>query len=146
MKCGFYEMDITPKLGSIIPGGFAARYAENVQEPLFARAFVAETEQSALAVVVVDACGITEDITLHVRERVAQLTPIPAENVMLIATHCHGGGPTLNWGEEVVTDPEYLTLLVNRAADSIALAYFRAEESEVVKGREELYGVAFIRD
>ncbi|MBR2365816.1 MAG: neutral/alkaline non-lysosomal ceramidase N-terminal domain-containing protein [Oscillospiraceae bacterium] len=146
MKCGFYEMDITPKLGSIIPGGFAARYAENVQEPLFARAFVAETEQSALAVVVVDACGITEDITLRVRERVAQLTPIPAENVMLIATHCHGGGPTLNWGEEVVTDPEYLTLLVNRAADSIALAYFRAEESELVKGREELYGVAFIRD
>ena len=146
MKCGFYETDVTPKLGSIIPGGFAARYAENVQEPLFARAFTAETEEAALAIVVIDACGITEDITLRIRERAAKLTPIPAENIMAMATHCHGGGPTLNWGEEVVTDPEYLTMLVNRAADAIALAYRRAQESELVRGREELYGVSFIRD
>ena len=108
MKCGFYETDVTPKLGSIIPGGFAARYAENVQEPLFARSFTAETEEAALAIVVIDACGITADITLRIRERAAKLTPIPAENIMAMATHCHGGGPTLNWGEEVVTDPEYL--------------------------------------
>ena len=27
MKCGFYELDITPSLGSIIPGSFEARLA-----------------------------------------------------------------------------------------------------------------------
>ncbi len=145
MKCGFYEFDITPALGSIIPGGFAARFSTEVQEPLYARAFVAETQEKALAVVVIDACGITQDITDRIRERVAKFTPILPENVLVMATHCHGGGPTLNWGEEVVTDPAYLDFLVNRAADAVTTAWQRAKESELVSGKEELYGVSFIR-
>lgn len=145
MKCGFYEFDITPPLGSIIPGGFAARYAETVQEPLYARAFVAQTEEKTLAVVVIDACGITKDITDRIRERVAKLCPIQPENVMVMATHCHGGGPTLNWGEEVVTSPAYLEMLVCRAADAIVLSWQRAKESELCYGRDEIYGLSFIR-
>ncbi|MBR3837697.1 MAG: neutral/alkaline non-lysosomal ceramidase N-terminal domain-containing protein [Clostridia bacterium] len=145
MKCGFFEKNITPPLGSIIPGGFAARYNEKVQEPLFVRAFVAENDETTLAIAVVDACGITKDITDAIRQRVATLTPILPENVMVMATHCHGGGPTLNWGEEVVTDPAYLDFLEKSAADSIAIAYENAAESRLTFGKEELFGVSFIR-
>ena len=118
MKCGFYEAEITPNLGSIIPGGFAARYSKAVQEKLFVRAFAALTEERSIAVVVADACGITLDITERIRARVAEMTEILPEDVLVMATHCHGGGPTLTWGEEVVTDPTYLDFLVCRAADA----------------------------
>jgi len=94
---------------------------------------------------VIDACGITLDITERIRERVAEFCPMKKENIMVMATHCHGGGPTLNWGEEVVTDPAYLDLLVQKTADAITLSYKTAEESEIVLGKEELYGYSFIR-
>ena len=35
MKFGFCELDITPHLGSIIPGDFAARYADGILQNLY---------------------------------------------------------------------------------------------------------------
>ena len=145
MKCGFYETDITPALGSIIPGAFAARYANEILDPLFARAVVVANEDKILAIVSIDACGITRDITARIRERVAKLSPILPENVMVMATHAHGGGPTLNWGEQVVTEAHYLTELVNKAADAVVIAWNKAEESQLLLGTDELYGISFIR-
>lgn len=145
MKCGFYETDITPCIGSIIPGGFAARYVSEILDPLFARAFVAVTEENALAVVSIDACGITKDITERIRQRVAKFSSIKPEHVMVMATHAHGGGPTLNWGEEVVTEEHYITELVNKAADAIIIAWRKAETSELLVGKAEVEGISFIR-
>lgn len=145
MRCGFYETDITPSIGSIIPGGFAARYVSEILDPLFARAFVAVTENKALAVVSIDACGITQDITQRIRERAAKFTSILAEDIMVMATHAHGGGPTLNWGEEVVREERYITELVNKAADAVIIAWKRAEEAEVFVGKTEVQGISFIR-
>ena len=78
MKCGFYELDITPAMGSIIPGGFAARYGQVIEEKLYVRGTVFMEEEKVLAIASVDACGITLDITERVRERVAKFAPLPA--------------------------------------------------------------------
>jgi len=145
MKFGFYEFDITPPIGSIIPGGFGARYSTEILDKLYARAFVTDNGEKTLALVVIDACGITADIADAIRERVAKFTPIAPECVMVMATHAHGAGPTLNWGEEVVTDAEYIKMLVNRAADAIYAAWQRMAESELYSGSDDLYGISFIR-
>jgi len=145
MKCGFYELDITPPLGSIIPGGFGARYADEILDPLYARAMVMQTEGENIAVVVVDACGITMDITERIRRRVMERVPLKEQEIMVIATHSHGAGPTLNWGEEVVTDAAYLQNLIQKAADAIVNAWKRAKESELFVGKEELSDMSYIR-
>lgn len=145
MKCGFYELDITPVIGSIIPGGFGARYAEDILDPLYTRAVVFDNGEMALGVVSVDACGITLDITERIRERIAQITPIKPENVMVMATHAHGAGPTLNWGEEVVTDEHYLRNLVEKSADAVYCAWKKAEESELMLGKENIDDISFVR-
>jgi neutral ceramidase len=145
MKCGFYEADITPPLGSIIPGGFGARYSTDVLEKIYARAFYCEDKGKSAAIVVIDACGITLDITRRIRKRVCSFIPMSENEIMVIATHTHTGGPTLNWGEEVVTDPFYLDLLVSRAADAIICAYNRAQSAQLLVGHESLTGVSFIR-
>ncbi len=145
MKCGFFELDITPSLGCIIPGAFKARYATGILDRLYAHAFVCVDGEEALSVVSIDAVGVTLDITERIRARVAERAPIKPSNIMVVATHCHGGGPILNWGEEVVLDPVYVDIVVNKAADAIVVAYQNAEESELIKGKEELHGYSFVR-
>lgn len=145
MECGFYETDITPPLGSIIPGGFGARYNTDILEKICARAFYCAHEGLSAAVVVLDACGITLDITKRIRARVCSFVPMRENEIMVMATHTHTGGPTLNWGEEVVTDPFYLELLVRRAADAVVCAYNRAQTAQLLVGHETLTDVSFIR-
>jgi len=145
MKCGFSELDITPALGSIIPGGFGARYSDEVLDALFVRAFVAKTEEKTVALAVIDSCGLYIDLTDAVKTRASELTGIKKEDILIMATHTHGGGPTLNWGEEIVTDEKYLDFLIKRASDAIYLAYKKAEDSEVYVGKSELTDVSFIR-
>ncbi len=81
MKSGFYEFEITPALGAIIPGAFGVRYAEEIRDRLYVRAGVFANENEAVALAVIDACGITLDVT----ERIgiwsvyeARLAPISA--------------------------------------------------------------------
>jgi len=64
---------------------------------------------------------------------------------MLIATHCHAGGPTLNWGEEVRRNPDYINYLTNKAADAAICAYNRLDECKVCISSREQTGIGFIR-
>ncbi|NMA09312.1 MAG: hypothetical protein GX929_09395 [Clostridiales bacterium] len=145
MRCGFYQTDITPPLGSVIPGDFGARYNTMILDPLYARAVIYESDGKTVGIVTVDACGIYKDITDRIRERTAQFIPLDPGALMVTATHCHGGGPTLNWGEEVCRDENYLSFLVTRAADAVVGAYQRLRGCTLRYGESELRGFSFIR-
>ncbi|MEA4823983.1 MAG: hypothetical protein VB111_07715 [Clostridiaceae bacterium] len=142
---GFYETEITPPIGSIIPGDFGARYSTRILDPLFARTVVIQLDAATVGIVTIDCCGITSDITDRIRKRVAAYVPLSPDAVMVTATHCHGGGPTLNWGEEVVRSEEYLDFLVQRAADALICAFHRLRACTLRSGSSELYGCSFIR-
>ena len=139
MNCGFYECDITPCIGSVIPGDFKARYSTEILDPLFVRAAVFES----VAIAVIDACGITIDITERIRSAVFEKTDIT--DVMITATHCHGGGPTLSWGEQTVRDEKYIDFLVKKTTDAIVTAYEKADGCECFTGSKDLHGISFIR-
>lgn len=146
MKIGMFELDITPALGSIIPGSFKARLAEDVLDPLFVRSVVFRNETMGLAVASVDAVGITADVSQRVREMVCSRIPMQPEQVLVMATHTHGGGPVLTWGDYVVKNDSYLDFLVHKIADSVVLAWNKSEESELLLGKEILENACFIRD
>lgn len=138
-------MDITPPLGSIIPGYFHARYSQGVLDPLYARACVIRQGDGYAAFVTADCCGLYRSVTDAVRRRVAQYTPISPEQVMVMATHTHSGGPTLNWGEEVRIDPAYLEDFVKKLADAVIVAWQRLADSLLSYGEEQLDTISFIR-
>lgn len=146
MRCGFFELDITPHLGSIIPGAFKARIAQDVLDPIFVRSVVFGNETTSLAIASVDAVGITADVTQRVRESVCAILPMKPEQIMVMATHTHGGGPVLTWGDYVIKNDQYLDFLVHKITDSIVLAWNKAKESEIMLGREILENACFIRD
>jgi len=147
-KAGFCEADITPPLGSIIPGDFRARYSVGILDRIYTRAAVICDGESKLAIATIDACGIYRDVTERVRERVASHTDIKPEAIMVTATHTHSGGPTLNWGEEVRIDPAYIDHIVTATADAIIKADADAQAGEdvsLVNAAKEVDDVGFIR-
>lgn len=144
-KAGFCEADITPPLGSIIPGGFAARYNKGITDRIYARAAVLDDGAVKLAIAVIDACGIYRDVAERVRARVAGRCDILPGHIMVMADHIHAGGPTLNWGEEVVIDPAYIDRIVCAAADCIVTANADLREVRLLNAAREVDDVGFIR-
>ncbi len=145
-QVGFQECDITPALGSIIPGGFAARYNVGVLDRIYTRAVVIGDGTKRIAIACVDCCGLTADICSRIKTRAAQISGILPEAIMVMADHIHAGGPTLNWGEEVVRDEVYLDRLVNATADAIAVASEKAEDHVTLSTAScDVPDIAFIR-
>lgn len=145
IRCAFCEKDITPPLGTIIPGDFGARYSDGVIKPLMVRAMAISDGEKSAAIAVVDSCGLYADVTEAVRKKVAAATNLPPDAVMVMATHSHSAGPTLNWGEQIRTNPQYLDMLAVRTADAITEAFRNMKEVSVRTNSSVLDGVSFIR-
>ena len=58
LKAGAACLDITPPLGTLIPGYFHERRAGAVHDALFVRAFALENGGSGIAVAVCDLIGV----------------------------------------------------------------------------------------
>ena len=117
---GFAETDITPRLGSQSPGGMQARRLIEVHDPLKAVAMVIKGEKATVALVGIDALFITEETTARVREAIARETHIPGANVLIGASHTHGGGPIASCFESDADAP-YLELVAARVAEAVGL-------------------------
>ena len=151
MKCGFYEKEITPPLGNSIPGYFCARPAFDVWDKLYAKAAVFTGENGSVAVLILDAVQVKEAFCKKVTERVVSMTDIPADAVVIAATHTHYGipfGDSICEDDPYINEPDndYLKVLERLAADTVILAWKHQEECtlEYAMGWEDQ--VAFVRD
>ncbi len=104
LRAGVATEDITPALGIPLAGYYHERRAEAVLDPLFCRALVLEAEGSRLALVTLDLIEVPRAVTDAAREQIAGQSGIPAERVMISATHTHTG-PVLIWPGELSAIP-----------------------------------------
>lgn len=144
-NCAFCEKDITPPPGSIIPGDFGARFSDGVAKPLMTRVLVANDGNRTVALAVVDSCGLYADVTKAIREKVTQRCEISPDAIMVMATHSHSAGPTLNWGEEIRVDSKYIDMIVSQTSDAIAEAFNNLKKCSIAVNRTVLDGISFIR-
>ena len=89
LKAGSASANITPPLGTRIPGGFRPRYAENVDDELFAKAVVIDNGTTRIAIVTCDLIAIPEKVADAAKARIADRCDIPVAHVMVNATHTH---------------------------------------------------------
>ncbi|MCE2438344.1 MAG: hypothetical protein J4F39_02845 [Candidatus Latescibacteria bacterium] len=112
---GATTLDITPPLGTLIPGLFHERRAEGVHDPLNVRSFVLERDGGGIAIVVCDLVGVSRTYLDRAKARIAESTGLAPERVLICCTHTHSGAQT--------GDDAYTAFLVERIADSVRMAW-----------------------
>ena len=127
LQCGFYEKEITPPLGSDIPGYFMKRPSTGVLDRLYAKAFAVSDGTTSAVLIEIDAVELPvknrDAITAHIHA----MTGLAPEHVAVCATHTHYGIPAGEpFGSE--EDVPFMTEFCRLAADCAALSgkYSRA--------------------
>lgn len=117
---------ITPPIGYSINGGMQDREVKNVHDETHARAIVMDDGQTRLAIVVSDLCMVYRETLDKAKQRASKFTGIPAENMMMSATHTHSSGTACSVFQSD-PDPGYLDFLAERIGDAV----IRANENRV---------------
>ena len=136
-------MDITPKLGQMMPGYFNKRFGSGILDPLYTKALVLENDGTRIAVAAVDCLKLSDDAVADFRKKLSARTGI--ENALLAATHAHTGGPVEDWGSHMKTDNDYVGLLVDKSVDAVVMAIEKLQPATLRTGREYEDGISFNR-
>ena len=148
MKAGFFEVDITPRVGVGLCGfgPYLNRYSIGVRDVLKARAVAFEQNGTKAVIVSCDIIGVTPEIVQKVKHLVEKQTGVPAENVMVHCTHTHSGpntGGYIGWGNE---DDPYIVLLPGKIAKACAGAFERLQEMEMLHAVVPCEGIGLNRE
>ena len=158
-RVGFAQSDITPPVGWRRAGNFSELLGTGVHDPLMSKAMVVQEGATAFAFVGNDLCSVPRDLTDLARARASQLTGIPVANIVITATHTHGGpeycGPLRDFlharakkthgGSDPCESVDYRAQLVERWVGVIAAAWSNRQTASLEVVIPRLEGVAFNR-
>jgi hypothetical protein len=138
LQVGFGVGDITPEAGAEMPGGFFRRSGKGVRDRLLAVACVVFDGATPVALVGIDTLFITRPTVEAARRAIQKATNIPADNILIGASHTHSGGPIANClGCDA--DPAYQDKVTKAIASAVGDAWnsLHAAEVGVGTGRED---------
>lgn len=148
MKAGFYETEVTPPLGSGIPGYFGPRWANGVKQKLYAKAAVIDNGKNTVAFLVIDVLDLPIGLPQIVRERVSKETGIDKNAILIAATHSHTALPVRCdefKDSDTVKDQKIIETTALLAADAVILAYKQMKPCKISFSMGVAEGVSFIR-
>lgn len=132
-RAGAATSNITPDLGGDIVGGFAPIPSRHIHDELHARCLVLDDGRGKLALVVCDLLGIHKQVSDEARQRIQERLGIPAERVLISATHTHSatsalGVHRLQYQQEL---DAYQEFVVRRIVDGVQRAVNNLQPAEV---------------
>ena len=130
-RAGAYAMDITPQTLPIsLNGGMRDNIANKVHDPLHARCLVLDDGTTRIAIAVCDSCMIPRDLIDAAKQRAARETGIPANRILVSATHAHSC-PTVTGVFQSEPDEAYREFLTKRIAEGIKRAADNLEPARI---------------
>lgn len=132
-RAGAAAGNITPPLGAPMNGYFNDRRARHIHDELHARALVLDDGRTRLALVVCDSCMIPRSIVDAARQRIQQRLGLPADHVLICATHSHTT-PACMGLFQTEPDPDYVPFLIGRIADAVERAVHNLAPAEIAWG------------
>lgn len=147
LKAGVARVDITPPLGTYIPGYFFARYAKGVDDPLELNTVALSDGEECVVVISADILMIKMIHADKIRAYISEKTGIKAENIMIACAHQHTAFDIRGRGaNHVLDDKAFLDVLYRKFADVAKMAVDDLKEAELFVGeRETDEKIAFIR-
>ncbi len=91
LRVGTGLVNITPPNAIPMAGYYATRLAEGTHDDLNAKAIIFAQDGARAALVAVDLVSLSRPVVDEARRRIALITGVPAEAVMISATHSHTG-------------------------------------------------------
>jgi hypothetical protein len=143
-QAGAATANITPCLGTSIPGSFQPRFAEDVHDELLAKALVIDNGDTRLAMVTCDLVVVTQKMVDAAKARIAERCEIPPEHVMVNATHTHTGPGVVDL-VIIEEDREYTAWAPLKIADAVELAVQRLRPARIGFASVEEGRIAFHR-
>jgi putative membrane-bound dehydrogenase-like protein len=113
-----------------VNGGIVAAQGDRIVDSLYARSLVLESKGVTVALCVVDSLGIPLAICQQAKELVYQQTGIPAERIMISATHTHSA-PAVMGAHGAPAQQDYAEALPGWIAESIVAAHSRLQPAQV---------------
>jgi hypothetical protein len=130
LQAGVAAVNITPPVGSYLQGYTRGKPSIGVHLDLYAKAIVFDDGESRAAIVTTDLIGLEQSTVAAMRDEVARWTDIPPANVLINASHSHGG-PTVQgagndpwgwlWGNP--PDEDYARELARKVGGAVAMAH-----------------------
>jgi len=133
---GYAQLDITPKLGTDMPGYFHGRKAEGVLDPLLVKALALTYSDTTVLVLAVDLIALDKTLVDSLRTAVKKKTGIPPSHVFIHATHTHTGARVSEIEDDL---PAQVARAALKAMDD------RKKETRTTLGSAEEHSVTFIR-
>jgi neutral ceramidase len=152
IRAGCAKVNITPPVGVWLSGyGARDKPSDDIEDALFARALVVGDGSNTVALVAADLLWVPLYMTREVRDIVASKTGIPAQNVMICASHTHFG-PKVYRETKLGSDAEgnsvdeaYVQTLTKKLADAVFLAHRNMCDARLGANRNELAEVTYHR-
>lgn len=158
-RAGFARVDITPPLGTYMPGYYQIRRATEVLDPLEIN-MVAFSDGKETALVAQFDTEALSDVTADLmRDAIVKATGVKRDAILLHASHTHDGGQLAykatcgsmavtegKWDEKFnATDRVYLDFCVTRAADAAVNAIRDLKSAALSIGRSRAERISFGR-
>ena len=126
LHVGYAKVNINPPLGNDLAGYYIPRPARGFLDDLEAHAIVLSLQETKIAIVSIDTCYVKTALAAQYRRAIETATAIPADNVVLTATHTHTG-PRLTpidgmSDAELAAIDRYAHFMQERLVDLIRLA------------------------
>ncbi len=148
LHIGFSRRLLTPAIPCQM-AGFDARKdgARDVHDDLHARALVFDDGSVKFALVSVEVIAVSAEFSSRVRAEVEHATGIPAQNVLLSATHTHCGPVTLNhfFNQGQSLDTKYLELMETQIVASTVEAFIARKPRKLRSGLVPCKGISVNR-
>lgn len=145
---GSAQADVTPTDSQFLFGyPHVERYSTGVHDPLYSAALYLSDGNTELMFIANDIINFTRDQARAIRDRIASATSVPAENIMITATHTHSGPKmcdTLsNAADPVVppADPKYVAFFADRLVEAGTAAYANRAPAELALAHADATGV-----
>ncbi|MBR7182311.1 MAG: hypothetical protein IKD28_05990 [Clostridia bacterium] len=125
LTVGFAKVNINPPMGHAIYGYYVPRFVKGFLDDVEVSAMVLGCGEECVALVSVDVCGVATSLVGEWSAAIETATGIPADNVIISATHTHTGGlliPNEMFAADDDMTHRYGTFVGERVTDAVRLA------------------------